>query len=120
MQTTAQQWERLLYATGGALILAKCYWYGIEWTFTAMGEAEMVSATDGPTIILTAGATPDKPEPLRHISTSNGQRTLGVHLAPDQNKNMEHAYCITKACQMGLLPSAVNILLLASAQFGKP
>jgi hypothetical protein len=101
MQTTAQRWERLLYATGGALNLAKCYWYGIEWTFTATGEAQMVSTTDGPTIILTAGATPDKPEPLRRVSTSEGQRTLGVRLAPDGNENMEHSYRIIQARKMG-------------------
>jgi hypothetical protein len=101
MQTTAQRWERLLYAMGGALNLAKCYWYGIEWTFTATGEAQMVSTTDGPMIILTAGATPDKPEPLRRVSTSEGQRTLGVRLAPDGNENMEHSYRIIQARKMG-------------------
>jgi hypothetical protein len=97
MQTTAQRWEQLLYAMGGALNLAKCYWYGIEWAFTAMDEAQTVSTTDRPTINLTAGATPNNPEPLRCISTSNGQRTLGVHLAPDGNENTEHAYHIIHA-----------------------
>jgi hypothetical protein len=101
MQTTAQRWERLLYATGGALNLAKCYWYEIEWTFMATGEAQMVSTTDGPTIIVTAGATPNKPEPLRHVSTSEGQRTLGICLAPDGNENMEHCYRIIQARKMG-------------------
>jgi hypothetical protein len=51
----------------------------------------MVSTSDRPSITLTAGATPDNPEPLRQISTSEGQPTLGVCLASDGNENMEHA-----------------------------
>ena len=30
MQLGAQKWEHLLYATGGALNHAKCFWYGIK------------------------------------------------------------------------------------------
>jgi hypothetical protein len=87
---------------GGALNLAKCYWYGIECTFTATGEAQMVSTTDGPPmIILTAGATPNKPEPLHCISTSKKQCTLGVRLAPNGNENTEHSYHIIQARKMG-------------------
>ena len=41
MQAAAQKWERLLYATGGALNHAKCFWYGINWTFNANGGCKM-------------------------------------------------------------------------------
>jgi hypothetical protein len=100
MQVTAQCWERLLYATGGALNLAKCFWYGIEWTFTSAGEAQMISMTTGPDIVLTAGATPDQPAILQRISTNEGQRTLGVRLAPDGNDNVEYSYCLKQARTM--------------------
>jgi hypothetical protein len=64
-------------------------------------DFQMVSTTNGPMTILMAGATPDNPEPLRCVSTSDGQRTLGVHLAPDGNENREHAYCTIQVCKMG-------------------
>ena len=34
MQSGAQKWERLLYATGSALNHVKCFWYGIPWNFS--------------------------------------------------------------------------------------
>ena len=49
MQEMAQRWERLSYATGGALNLKKCFWYGIKWSFTPTGEAKMIPDTNGPT-----------------------------------------------------------------------
>ena len=77
MQHTAQRWERLLHATGGALNLNKCFWYGIEWTFNKAGAPKMVTTTQhGPTIQLTSGSTPDQHETIQRISTKQGQRTL--------------------------------------------
>jgi hypothetical protein len=37
MQTEAQVWERLLWTTGGALNLAKCFYYVIAWNFHKNG-----------------------------------------------------------------------------------
>jgi hypothetical protein len=31
LQALAQQWERLLFSTGGALNLQKCFWYIVSW-----------------------------------------------------------------------------------------
>lgn len=93
----AQQWERLLFATGGALNLAKCFWYGIEWRFTPTGEAQLIPDVDGPTISLTAGATPDCPEHLRRVSTAEGQHTLGVRLTPNGTDKLELDYRVAQA-----------------------
>ena len=46
MQCSAQKWERLLYATGGALNHAKCFWYGIKWHFSANGKCTMQDLPD--------------------------------------------------------------------------
>jgi hypothetical protein len=34
LQTLAQGWERLLYSTGGALNLQKCFWFVLAWRWT--------------------------------------------------------------------------------------
>jgi hypothetical protein len=100
MQISAQRWERLLFATGGALNLAKCFWYGIEWTFTTAGEPQMNHKINEPVITLTSGATPDQAEILQRISVTEGQRTLGVRLAPDGNDKTKFKYRILQAEMM--------------------
>jgi hypothetical protein len=102
LMRTAQRWERLLHATGGALNLTNCFWYGIEWTFNKAGAPKMVKdTTNGPTIQLTSGSAPDRPERIQRISTNKGQRTLGVRLAPDGNDKDEYTYRMQQAKQMG-------------------
>ena len=34
MQDIAQYWEQLLYTTGGALAIGKCFFVAIDWSFT--------------------------------------------------------------------------------------
>ena len=33
MQDIAQHWEQLLFTTGGALALEKCFYVALEWRF---------------------------------------------------------------------------------------
>jgi hypothetical protein len=62
----------------------------------------MVSTNpNGPTIQLTSGSTPNTPETIQRISTNQGQRTLGVRLAPDGNDNDELTYRLQQAQKMG-------------------
>jgi hypothetical protein len=65
MQCMAQRWERLLYATGGALNRAKCYWYGISWQFTDAGNPTIITDHDlEQSIQLTSGTNPT-PMPIQ-------------------------------------------------------
>jgi hypothetical protein len=41
LQCLAQQWERLLYATGGAISLSKSFWYLISWKWSKSGHARL-------------------------------------------------------------------------------
>jgi hypothetical protein len=100
MQTSAQRWERLLHATGGALNLAKCFWYGIEWQFTPTGEPKMVNTTAGPPILLHSSPNLDNPATIQRVSTATGMRTLDVRLAPDGNDHDEFSYRIQQATKM--------------------
>jgi hypothetical protein len=93
MQATAQHWEQLLYSTGGSLQLAKCFWYGISWTFTPTGKPTMVHTTDdGPPIQLTSGSSLADPQTIQHLPMNQGQRTLGIRLSPDGNNTHEFQY----------------------------
>jgi len=100
MSISAQQWERLLFATGGALNLQKCFWYGIEWQFSPAGEPKMNKThDDGPQITLTSGSNPT-PTIIQRIKVTKGQRTLGVRLAPDGNEASEYAHRLDQATQI--------------------
>ena len=94
MQSAAQKWEQLLYATGGALNHAKCFWYRITWHFSANGKGTMQDLPDSeePTIQLTAGNDTMRQYTIQRMKTSTGTRTLGIRLAPDGNKKDEYKY----------------------------
>jgi hypothetical protein len=79
MCETAQRWERLLYATGGALNLLKCFWYGVQWTFNDSGGPKMLKIhADDPGIELSSGADFHTKHSITRIEPTKGMQTLGV------------------------------------------
>jgi hypothetical protein len=58
-QACAQIWEQLLFSSGGALELKKCFWYLIYWQWVN-GHPKMMTIIECPGIIaLTCGAVPN-------------------------------------------------------------
>ena len=99
MQASDQKWERLLYATGGTLNHAKCFWYGIKWTFNDAGNRKMTNQpnTTESIIQLTAGNDMETYHTIQQMAMSKGIWTLGVQFAPDGNDNDEFDYWIQQA-----------------------
>jgi len=95
----AQTWERLLWTTGGALNLKKCFWYYIDWKWTATGapEMKMISNTPGQHIRLTQGDNRADKVSLERIEVSEGWRTLSMRLDPQGNDKMEYQYRMEQA-----------------------
>jgi hypothetical protein len=92
-QTAAQHWEQLLYTSGGALNLTKCFWYGVTWEWIN-GFPRMQPNSQAPaTIQLTNGHNTTLHTIIRK-ECWEGMRTLGVRLAPLGNFEDEHAYRI--------------------------
>jgi hypothetical protein len=50
LQILAQQWEKLLYSTGGALNLSKCFWFLLSWQWID-GRPILHSSTTAPGIL---------------------------------------------------------------------
>ena len=91
-QNSAQSWERLLFASGGALEFSKCFTYTIYWDLSG-GKHRLLSPSELPgcewngeqwvgPISLTYGSTSDASHKLVSESPWHGRRTLGVRLAP--------------------------------------
>jgi len=95
MQQSVDKWERLLRATGGALVPTKCFWYLINFRFNnnkwiyAMipqlpGELAITDETNHRVII-------------PRLETNEARRTLGVRIAPDGNWETELQYLMSVA-----------------------
>ena len=93
MQRVAQTWERLLFASGGALALQKCFYYLVHWKWTPHGFPFLSSVTDIPTTLLqmTSGRSTSTTT-IPRVESSIGKRTLGVRLAPDGSFTQEFAH----------------------------
>ena len=83
MHSEAQTWERLLWSTGGALELTKCFCYIMAWHFQQNGTPYLLSPAEMPdiTIQLTSGADPTL-HTIEHKSVYESHVTLGVCCNP--------------------------------------
>jgi len=97
MQDLVTNWEGLLCATGGALVLDKCFWYLIDqkwadgkWQYqskhTITGDIKVVNAMG-------------KLHTILRLEVTEARHTLGVRLAPDGNLTVEFQYLKTTATE---------------------
>jgi hypothetical protein len=97
-QVMAQIWEHILYSSGGALELRKCFWYLLYWTWEN-GRLQLVMKIECPGIIaLTSGHVPNYTV-IPRLEVWEAHRILGVHLARDGNYQKEAAFLLDKANQ---------------------
>jgi hypothetical protein len=87
MQQSAQRDGHGLFAhaTGGALNLLKCFWYGIQWYYTDTGIPPRMRKiqADDPTIGVSPGEDPSCTHSIKRAEVTKGMRTLGIRLAPN-------------------------------------
>ena len=96
MQSVAQIWERLLYSSGGALELPKCFWYLMYWEWVN-GRPRLVPNVAMPGMIaLTQGHIPNYTV-IDRLEVWEARRTLGVRVAPDGNFRKEAEFLRNKA-----------------------
>jgi hypothetical protein len=81
----AQNWERLLFSTGGAIYMQKSHWYPISWIWTN-GVPHLASIRSTPEgLQLTTGYGTTLTEVPR-IEPTQAFRTLGVYIAGSGNQ----------------------------------
>jgi hypothetical protein len=100
---SARSWERLLFASGGALELTECFTYIIYWDLSPSTEPRMLEPHEIPNcspeddhfrgpLSLTYGDI----SPVRHLlvteSPQRGRNTLGARIAPVGNWNDEYKF----------------------------
>jgi hypothetical protein len=78
----SQQWERLLFATGGALCLAKSFWYLLSWRWSKSGKAYPATVALAPGRLLLTAGTNATPVKVPRIESTSSFRTLGARISP--------------------------------------
>ena len=85
MQKIAQHWEQLLYTTGGALALEKCFYVALQWSFPNDEHTLCPPSMIKTDIALTSGNMYHRHMAIAQIAPSEGRRNPGAWIAPDGN-----------------------------------
>ena len=101
MERIAQYWEQLLFTTGGALALDKCFFVALQWKFENDTYKLLPHPVGDISISLSSGDQYQEKTKIRQVNTNIGSRVLGVHLAPDGNNNDNMKALCAKGGAMG-------------------
>jgi len=78
----AQSWEKLLYSTGGASNLSKCFWFVLSWRWVG-GKAFLQTTTSLPgEVRMTSEGNLKTQITIPRIEPTAAFCTLGVHISP--------------------------------------
>jgi hypothetical protein len=106
---TAQTWEKLLYSTGGALELSKCFNYLVHWTYDKRGDPTIAPPDPSiPPIEITNSATGHTVQ-IKQLDCSEPHKTLGVVISPSKNQAAEHTRLAKKALEFSQQAAAATI-----------
>jgi hypothetical protein len=126
-EEATQSWERLLFASGGALEMSKCFAYVVYWDLSD-GQHRLIlpeevpggetdsGRTVGP-IGLTYGDQSDTRHQLEIVSPWIGRRTLGVLIAPAGSWKDEFEFRRNQSRELAL-KIAGSVLPRETAQTG--
>ena len=126
-EDATQSWERLLFASGGALEMSKCFAYVVYWDLSdgkhrmflpdeVPGGVTESGRSTGP-ISLTYGDESNVRHKLELVSPWTGRRTLGVRLAPAGTRKEEFNYRRAQSRELAL-KIAGSVLLRETARIG--
>jgi hypothetical protein len=81
LQNLAQRWEKLLYSTGGALNLSKCFWFLLSWRWLN-GRPVIHTSTTAPGTLQMTSEGHQELHIIPRIEATDSFRMLGVHISP--------------------------------------
>jgi len=118
-QSSAQSWERLLFASGGALELNKCFMYFVNWDLDG-GKHQLLDPSQilgckpegnhfrGP-ISLTYGDASEEQILIETESPWVGRRTIGVRVAPAGNLDDEFNFRREQSRELAILAAGAHM-----------
>jgi hypothetical protein len=98
IQTAADLWESAIWATGGAIVPAKSFWYLIAFLFAEDGSPRYTTIAQEPATFSVFDSNGAQ-VPLARLKCFDGRRALGVRTAPDGNQRAEVEFLRTSLQQ---------------------
>jgi hypothetical protein len=106
-----QKWERLLFVSGGALGLAKCFWWGFSWKWID-GLPHLKSIAESPgTVAITSGTSPDLTE-ITWLEPNVGVPALGPIFTPSGDTAPQYKILVEMATVLGQCIAAAPLTRL--------
>ncbi len=96
LQSMAQAWERLLFTTGGALKLPKCFCYIVIWDW-ANGFPILCSKNKFKHFVTIHDSNTNEDITITLKDPNSAERTLGVRIAPSGSQKAEFQWLLQKA-----------------------
>jgi hypothetical protein len=115
LTSNAQRWESLLHITGAKLALTKCFYYHLEWSFSAEGVARIKSndELDYPPLLIKDSVDGSHIE-IDIRECSEAHRTLGCWKAMDGNQNQQRNILTEKSKQLGQILARSSLSIQAT------
>jgi hypothetical protein len=107
LRESAQHWEQLLYSSGGALELEKCFYYLICWIFDDHVNP-VLHEISLPAIEIQSSVT-NSNVTIKRLSCTTPHRTLSIQLQPDCNPRAEKDRLHQKAIEFARQITAANL-----------
>ena len=125
LQRIAQVWEDLLFASGNALALQKCFYHLVQWQWTPHSFSVMSQTIDSPTTVLQmTSRRSTSPLLIPWVKTFTGKCTLGICLAPDGLFTQELAHrqdqTLTWVCNITASPLTRDKVNMAYCSMWRP
>ncbi len=97
MQRAMDTWGGMIWATGGALVPEKTFWYAIEFEWEE-GEWKLVENNDEDAALMMRDAK-NQLQPIDCLSLDTSRRTLGVRQCPTGSNTEEYDYLVSVASE---------------------
>ena len=96
LATMAQEWEKLLYFSGGKLELPKCHFYHLQYRFDNLGHPH-ISSTIPPVPLQLTDSTTGRVDTITPLANQTAEKYLGIMMAPDNTYAAQTQMLLTKA-----------------------
>ena len=103
LRDIAQSWEKLLFASGGALELKKCFYYCLIWNWNGEGEPSYTTAESMDNQIHITQGHSTIFVPIEQRDCAEPHRTLGYHGNPLGHQTAEFQHLLTKSTKIATI-----------------
>jgi hypothetical protein len=108
IERMAQKWEQLLFVSGGALGLPKCFWWGLSWKWIG-GLPSLKSIVESPGVVAITSGTSTITTEIKRLEPDEGVAALGPIFTPSGNTAPQFKVLLATATTLGKRINSASI-----------